>query len=134
VAADARAKLRRPIRIKDIRSLPLLSFPEGRRVEQVESYLRSRGVTLNVIFRSNYNGTVQGLAAVGEGAALAPRLTIDERREDTKVLGEIEDLPPRIIVLAWHKDRRCSPAAKAFVETAVKVSRTYAKRVAGGPR
>jgi DNA-binding transcriptional LysR family regulator len=130
VAADARRKLRRPIRIKDIQNLPLLSFPQGRSVEQVETYLRSRGINLNVIFRSNYNGTVQGLAAVGEGAALAPRLTIEERREDTKVLGEVEDLPPRVIVLAWHKDRYRSPAAKAFVETAVKISRGFQKRAA----
>jgi DNA-binding transcriptional LysR family regulator len=109
VAADARPKLRRPIRIKDVQSLPLLSFPQGRSVEQVEDYLRSRGISLNVIFRSNYNGTVQGLAAVGEGAALAPLLTIEERCKDTKVLGEIEDLPPRVIALAWHKDRYRSP-------------------------
>ncbi|HEY1384339.1 MAG TPA: LysR substrate-binding domain-containing protein [Dongiaceae bacterium] len=128
VAADARPRLRKPIRIKDIQSLPLLSFPAGRSVEQVEAYLRSRGINLNVIFRSNYNGTVQGLAAVGEGAALAPRLTIEERREDTKVLGEVEDLPPRVIALAWHKDRYRSPAAKAFAETAVQVSRGYARR------
>jgi molybdate transport repressor ModE-like protein len=130
VAADARRRLRRPIRIKDIQNLPLLSFPQGRSVEQVETYLRSRGINLNVIFRSNYNGTVQGLAAVGEGAALAPRLTIEERREDTKVLGEVEDLPPRVIALAWHKDRYRSPAAKAFVETAVKISRGFQKRAA----
>jgi molybdate transport repressor ModE-like protein len=126
VAADAKTKLRPPLRIKDIQSLPLLSFPQGRSVEQVEDFLRSRGIDLNVIFRSNYNGTVQGLAAVGEGAALAPRLTIEERRADTKVLGEVEDLPPRVIALAWHKDRYRSPAANAFAETAVKVSRDYA--------
>lgn len=126
VAADAQTKLRPPLRVKDVQSLPLLSFPQGRSVEQVEDFLRSRGIHLNVVFRSNYNGTVQGLAAVGEGAALAPRLTIEERRADTKVLGEVEDLPPRVIALAWHKDRYRSPAAKAFAETAIKVSRDYA--------
>jgi DNA-binding transcriptional LysR family regulator len=134
VAADAETKLRPPIRIRDIQALPLLSFPQGRSVEQVEDYLRSRGISLNVIFRSNYNGTVQGLAAVGEGAALAPRLTIEERREDTRILGEVEDLPPRVIALAWHKDRYRSPAAKAFIETAVKVGRCYASRPDAGAR
>src|SRR5262249_44090576 len=76
VAADAKLKLYKPIRLHDIQSMPLLSFPQARSVDQVEAYLRSRGVNLNIKFRSNYNGTVQGLAAVGEGAALAPRLTI----------------------------------------------------------
>ena len=128
VASDAKTKLRPPIRIKDIQSLPVLTFPQGRSVEQVEDYLRSRGISLNVVFRSNYNGTVQGLAAVGEGAALAPRVTIEERREDTKVLGEVVDLPPRVIALAWHKDRYRSPAAKAFAETAIKVGRSYATK------
>jgi molybdate transport repressor ModE-like protein len=129
VAADAKPRLRRPIRIEDIQALPLLSFPQGRSVDQVEAYLRSRGVQLNVAFRSNYNGTVQGLAAVGEGAALAPRLTIDERRSDTRVLGEIVDLPPRVVAIAWHRDRYRSAAAKAFVETAVRVGRETAVRV-----
>lgn len=128
VAADAKLKLRKPIRVKDIKSMPLVSFPQARSVDQVEAYLRSRGVNLNIKFRSNYNGTVQGLAAVGEGAALAPRLTIEERREDTKVLGEVEDLPPRVIAMAWHKDRYRSPAAKAFVETATAVAREYSRR------
>src|SRR5262249_38319223 len=91
-------------------------------------YLRGRGIHLNVVFRSNYNGTVQGLAAAGEGAALAPLLTVNEERADTRVLGPVEDLPPWVIALAWHHDRYRSPAAQAFVETARKVCGELARR------
>jgi DNA-binding transcriptional LysR family regulator len=31
-------------------------------------------------------------------------------------------LPPRVIALAWHRDRYRTPAARAFVETAEEVT------------
>ena len=31
-------------------------------------------------------------------------------------------LPPRLIALAWHRDRYRTPAARAFVETAQEVT------------
>jgi DNA-binding transcriptional LysR family regulator len=80
--------------------------------------VRSRGVDLNVVFRSNYNGTVQGLAAVGGVAALAPLLTMNIQSPDTNILGPIVELPPRVIGLAWHRDRFRPPSLEAFVHTA----------------
>jgi DNA-binding transcriptional LysR family regulator len=35
---------------------------------------------------------------------------------------ELPKLPPRVIALAWHRDRYRTPAARAFVETAQEVS------------
>jgi len=70
-----------------------------------------------LVFPSNYNGTVQGLAGVEEGAALAPRRssispsTFVSSRRSSSVSRR-----PRIITLAWHKGRYRSPANKAFVE------------------
>jgi hypothetical protein len=79
--------------------------------------VRSRVVDLNVVFRSNY-GTVQGLAAVGGVAALAPLLTMNIQSPDTNILGPIVELPPRVIGLAWHRDRFRPPSLEAFVHTA----------------
>ncbi len=132
VAADSSLlRKRRSVTLQDIQSVPLVGFP-GRGFDQLEAYLRGRGIVLNIIFRSNYNGTVQGLAAAGEGAALAPRLAVDEGRTDTRILGPVEGLPPRVIALAWHQDRYRSPAAHAFVETARKVCGRLAKRTCTG--
>jgi molybdate transport repressor ModE-like protein len=109
---------RRPLTLADLQDVPLVTFCEGRSVEQVEAFVRSRGVALNVVFRSNYNGTVQGLAAGGGVAALAPLLTMDMRLPETKILGPISELPPRVIGLAWHRDRFRARSLDAFVETA----------------
>jgi DNA-binding transcriptional LysR family regulator len=110
-----------PPTLQQIQRLPLVSFPGGRSVDQVEAHLRSRGIALKVTFRANYNGTVQGLVAAGEGAALAPALTVDAKDARVRLLGPIRDVPPRIIAMAWHRDRYRSPAARAFVETAQQV-------------
>ena len=85
-------------------------------------------MAMKVTFRANYNGTVQGLVAAGEGVALAPALTVDGRDPGIRLLGPIRDMPPRIIAMAWHRDRYRSLAARAFVETAVKVSADLTRR------
>jgi DNA-binding transcriptional LysR family regulator len=121
VSSEASPKERGPLILADLRSRPLIMTGQARSTEQVEAYIRSRGIALNVVFRSNYNGTVQGLAAAGAGAGLCARLTVDERRSDTRVLAPIRGLPPRVIAIAWHRDRYRSPAAEAFVETARKI-------------
>ena len=79
--------------------------------------MRRSGVDPNVVFRSDDNGTVQGLVAAGVGIALVPRLTL-QPAEDVLVIDMSERLPPRLIGLAWHRDRYRTPAARAFVETA----------------
>ena len=110
-----------PPTLEQIQRLPLVSHPGGRSVDQVEAHLRSRGIAMKITFRANYNGTVQGLVAAGEGAALAPALTIDGKDPRVKLLGPIREVPPRIIAIAWHRDRYRSPAARAFVEIAQQV-------------
>lgn len=110
------------IRLSQIKGLPVVGFGQGRSMEQAEAQMKSRGIDLHIVFRSNYNGVVQGLVAAGVGCAVAPRLTMDLRRTDTRVLGPIADLPPRLIAIAWHKDRYRTPAAAAFIEVARNIS------------
>src|SRR5437867_3522954 len=68
--------------------------------------------------RSDDNGTVQGLAAAGHGCALVPRLTIDASDDSIRVIEMAHQLPPRLIGIAWHRDRYRSAAARAFVDLA----------------
>jgi DNA-binding transcriptional LysR family regulator len=46
---------------------------------------------------------------------------MDPQDESTALL-ELPKVPPRLIGLAWHRDRYRSPAARSFVETAQAVS------------
>ena len=107
-----------PLALRELVDVPLI----GPRVcfsgEQMEVRLRSRGIEPRVIFRSDDNPTVQGLVGAGVGAALLPRLAIDQTDTTTRALTLDEAIPPRIICLAWHRDRFRSPATRAFVEAA----------------
>ena len=89
----------------------------------VEADLRDRGYDVDYSFRSDDNGTVQGLVAAGFGVALVPLLAVaapsDER---VRVLRLVPKVPRRSIAVVWHRDRHRSPAARAFVEIAREVS------------
>jgi len=108
-----------PPTMREISKLPLIGYRQCRSVHAVEERLRATGASdPNIVFRSDDNGTVQGLVAAGVGAALVPRLSIDASDEKVAVLELGSKMPPRLIGIAWHRDRYHSPAARAFVETA----------------
>jgi DNA-binding transcriptional LysR family regulator len=78
------------------------------------------------VFRSDNNGTVQGLVGAGVGLSVAPRLTVDEDDPSVDVIDLRGRIPARVIGLVWHRDRHRSPAAKAFVQSAIAVCRELA--------
>lgn len=102
----------------EIAELSLIGFRQCRSVEEIEANLRADGRKPNVVFRSDDNGTVQGLVAAGVGAALMPFLTVEPSDERVAVVELGPRLPPRVIGMAWHRDRYRSPAAVAFTEAA----------------
>jgi DNA-binding transcriptional LysR family regulator len=101
--------------LREVGKLPLL----GRRsTDEPERHLAGRVPDLNVVFRTDDNGTLQALVAEGLGVAIEPRLVVDQKDRAVKMLPFGNRIPPRTIVLAWHRDRYRSPAALAFVEIA----------------
>ncbi len=104
--------------LREVAKLPLL----GRRsTDEPERHLAGRVPAVDVIFRTDDNGTLQALVAEGLGVAIEPRLVVDPRDRTVKALPFGSRIPPRTIVLAWHRDRYRSPAAQAFVELAHEV-------------
>lgn len=101
--------------LREVAKLPLI----GRRsTDEPERHLAGRVPEVNVVFRTDDNGTLAALVAEGLGAAIEPRLVVDPRDRDVKMLSFGSRIPPRTIVLAWHRDRYRSQAALAFVELA----------------
>jgi molybdate transport repressor ModE-like protein len=118
VPADSElARRPKPPSLREVAGMPLIGNRLCRSVHQVETRLRDAGVEPQIVFRSDDNGTIQGLVAAGVGVALVPLLTVDTGHEGTAVLG-LADVPPRRIGIAWHRDRYRSPAALAFVDLA----------------
>jgi DNA-binding transcriptional LysR family regulator len=111
------ARRKHPPSLKEVASLPLIGFRQCRSLYQVENRFRDAGLEPRVVFRSDDNGTIQGLVAAGLGAALVPLLAVETGAGGTAALA-LTDVPPRRIGIAWHRDRYRSPAALAFVEHA----------------
>ena len=107
--------------LADLDDLTLIGNRACRSTALAESELTQRGVAVDVAFRSDDNGTVQGLVGAGFGAALVPLLTIDRNDDRVRVLELDPQIPHRRIALAWHRDRHRSPAARAFAEVVAAV-------------
>ena len=101
----------------DLAGVPMMASRHCISGEYMEGLVRSRGVDLNIVFRSDDNGTVQGLVGTGMAVALVPLLAVETTDERVTLLRLVEELPDRRIALAWHRDRARSSAARAFIES-----------------
>jgi DNA-binding transcriptional LysR family regulator len=121
VAADSPLALAgRAPSLAELGEVPLIGSRHCFAGAQAERFVESRGITLNVVFRSDDNGTVQGLVGTGMAAALMPALAVEPSDEQVVALAP-EDLPPRRIALAWHRHRTLSPAARTFIDSAIEL-------------
>ena len=77
-AGSPLAELKRTPTLKEIALQPLIGFNRCSAMDEVESCLAQTGRQPNVVFRSDNNGTVQGLVGAGVGVNVAPLLTVDE--------------------------------------------------------
>ena len=114
-------ELKRPPTLKEIVLHPLIGFNQCRAMAHVDLQLTAAGRTPNYVFRSDNNGTVQGLVGAGVGISVSPRLTVDEDDPSIAVIDLRGRIEPRVIGLVWHSDRHRSRACGAFVESAVEV-------------
>ena len=109
-------------RLAEMGGVPMIGYQHGKHQDLAEDFLLAQGVRPRVVFRSNDNGTVQAMVASGLGFALAPLLAVDENDPRIRVLQPLEPVPPRVLVVLWHRDRYRPPAAAAFVDTAIDVA------------
>ncbi len=109
-----------PPSLGDVARQPLVGFRSGgASTEPIEAAFRAARLEPHWAFRSNDNQTVQGLVAAGMGCAIVPLLTVDTgdpRIVTVDLRGAVE---PRVVGIGRHRDRYASPAARAFIETAL---------------
>ena len=129
-AGSPLASAKRAPTLKEIVLQPIIGFNHCYAMDHVESQLASTGRAPNIVFRSDNNGTVQGLVGAGVGVSIAPRLTVDEDDPSIEVIDLHGRIPPRVIGLVWHSDRHRSAAAKAFVGSAIDVCRKLSAEAA----
>lgn len=108
--------------LRELAGVPLIGW---RSTGEPETYLRGRVPELNVVFRTDDNGTLLGLVAEGLGLAVVPRLVVNPRNPSFAALPFGTRIPPRDIAIAWHRDRYRSAAAQAFAELARDMGAEY---------
>jgi molybdate transport repressor ModE-like protein len=119
-AGSARSGSRVSLSVLD--GKPMVAYQHLRHQDLAEDFLRARGVRPKIVFRTNDNGTVQAMVASGLGVALAPLLAVDENDPRIELQLPVEPVPPRVLVVVWHRDRFRPPSAQAFVDTAISVA------------
>ncbi len=124
-AGSALAVQESAVTLRQIVDLPLIAYSARLTGDLLATRLRARGIEPRIVFRSDDNGTIHGLVAAGFGAALIPRLAVDPLRDDTRALPLAARIPPRLIGLAWHRDRYRHPAAEAFAAIATAVGAAF---------
>jgi molybdate transport repressor ModE-like protein len=115
VAADSPLAYRteRPT-LEELGSLPLID-PGWPMLRLLADHLRAAGVEPRFAARSATSAGVQSLVAQGVGAALMPRLAVDET--DGRIVAIPMDglLPARRVCLYWHRARRHDAAIRRFL-------------------
>lgn len=122
------AGLRRPITARDLSHVPLVTYERCRSQSFIEGSLAASGAQLRVVTRLADYGSVLALVAAGLGCGLVPRLAVEADLEASAKgrlrMLTLEDQPPRLIGLAWNRERRPSEIVERFVGFATDVAVT----------
>jgi DNA-binding transcriptional LysR family regulator len=131
VPADSPLATRRePPSLREVAELPLIGARLCRSRQHIHEQFRARGLDPSYVFHSDENNTVHGLVAAGAGFGLIPKLAVDPNDERVLAVELEPNVPPRVIALAWHRDRCRSRAAEMFVELASELC----SRLEGSPQ
>ena len=112
------AARREPLPLREAAKLPLIAPRLCASLEQIHAHFRARGLEPNYVHHLDENNIVHGLVAAGAGIGLIPRLAVDENDSRVVAVELGPKVPPRVIAIAWHRDRYRLPAAGAFIELA----------------
>ncbi len=100
--------------LEALADVPLLADRDATWLAVVESQLRAAGVQPRFVLEARMNSGLQALVAARLGAALLPRLAVDERDPSTVTVELGALVAPRRIGLYWHAQRRRLDGLGAF--------------------
>jgi DNA-binding transcriptional LysR family regulator len=112
-----------PVGLDELAGVPLITSNDCRYLDTFELRMRERGHELDVVHRTDDNGTLYGLITGGTGAAVVTQLVADGAKGSVATVQLDEPLPPRRVALAWRRDREFPPRHEAFLELVRSVCR-----------
>ena len=118
----------------DISDLPLITFEQLRPQKLIEGSLRAAGAHVRVVTRMSDYASVLSMVSAGLGCGLVPRLAVDAEAGAARLAGlrflPLDDQPPRLIGLAWNRQRSDEERVRQVVELAADVARGVSYRQA----
>ncbi len=115
------AELDRPLTLEEIADEQLIMFKCGSRPRLLDTFdLHGLSPRLGRLVEDG--GTLHGLVSAGLGVGLVPRLAADVEGKPLVAVPIESKLPPRIVAIAWHRDRLRTCTAGLFVDLAIEVA------------
>ena len=117
----------RPATADDISNLPLITFEQLPTQKLIEGSLRAAGAHVRVVTRMGDYASVLSLVSAGLGCGLLPRLAVDAETGSARLSGlrflPLDDQPPRLVGLAWNRQRTGDERIRRLVELAADAAR-----------
>jgi molybdate transport repressor ModE-like protein len=118
----------RPATADDISNLPLIAFEQLPAQKLIEGSLRAAGAHVRVVTRMGDYASVLSMVSAGLGCGLVPRLAVEAETGAARLHGlrflSLDDQPPRLIGLAWNRQRTGDERIRRVIELAADVTRT----------
>jgi molybdate transport repressor ModE-like protein len=123
----------RSVTAGDLSNLPLIAFEQVPTQKIVEGSLRAAGASLRVVTRLADYASVLSMVSAGLGCGLVPRLAVEAEAGTSRLQGlrflPIAGQPPRLVALAWRRDR----AGDAGIDRVVRLALAAAREDAQAP-
>jgi molybdate transport repressor ModE-like protein len=124
----------RPASADDISNLPLITFEQLAPQKLIEGSLRAAGAHVRVVTRLGDYASVLSMVSAGLGCGLVPRLAVEAETGAARLSGlrflSLDDQPPRLIGLAWSRQRTGDARIRRVVELAGDATRGASYRPA----
>jgi molybdate transport repressor ModE-like protein len=117
----------RPATADDLSNLPLITFEQLPAQRLIEGSLRAAGAHVRVVTRMGDSASVLSIVSAGLGCGLVPRLSVEAEAGAARLNGlrflPLDDQPPRLIGLAWNRQRAADEQIRRVVELAADAAR-----------
>jgi DNA-binding transcriptional LysR family regulator len=115
---------RAPVRLEALDGLPMITWTNWMTAFDPSGVLARRGIQPNVLFTTDDNLTLQRLVGVGLGHAVMGAMAVErgESAGPAVPLPFTSQVAPRVITVAWARDRVRTPAVDAFLTAAAEWS------------
>jgi DNA-binding transcriptional LysR family regulator len=116
----------RPPELEEIAQLPLATS-SGRFAQLIAGRFREAGHELSPAFTLESNRSAHALVSAGLSAAILPKLSVAQNLSGARVVSLAGCLPPRTIVLYWHRDRPQGSVLASFSDACRAICREIAR-------